>query len=509
MATAEKAIPKQKTRGTTSSSLYTLNKRSHVMKHTLVFLLTLIVSVSLTFGQNINLRGAGGSIGGTVNVRGDINNNSSTGNYSFTGTVNMNGTSGTQDIGGNTSTNTLTFATLNAVGSVAKDVLVTTTVSTAFTLNSGAAFNVNDNTLNFGGTTASTSGTFDASNASSIVNYTSGSGQTVLASTYGGTLGLSGAGAKSLGGATTAAIVNHTAASGALTVGNTFAINGSSASSLDEIIVSSTLTHSGSNTLTIANASNLTGGTITNTSSGTTAFSQGTLNTGTGTISASDGALTFAGNIDVSNASGALSVTGAATSTFTQNFTNSGAGTITFGGTSTAIYNNSTGSNIQTVLGTPYVNLTINGAGDTSFTAAGKKQVNAALTVSGTLTIAANNVFDMQSNTLGGGFTGANSGRIMWAAGNSFVAGTGVTEFYSGSAGTVAANTGYGRLWFTGSGTKTISGTVTAGPGSGLGTGVMVANNLTVDGTGVLTVNGDLDVEASGSITNTGSITVQ
>lgn len=508
MATTEKAIPKQKTRGTTSS-LFILYKRSNVMKHALVFLMTLIVSVSLTFGQNINLRGAGGTIGGTVNVRGDINNNGSSGNYSFTGTVNMNGTSGTQDIGGNTSTNTLTFATLNAVGSVVKDVLVTTTVSTAFTLNSGAAFNVNDNTLNFGGTTTLTSGTFDASNASSIVNYTSGSGQTVLASTYGGTLGLSGAGAKSLGGATTAAIVNHTAASGAFTIGNTLAINGSSASSLDEIIVSSTLTHSGSNTLTIANVSNLTGGTITNTSSGTTAFSQASLLTGTGTISASDGALTFAGDIDVSNASGNFSVSGDATATFAENFTNSGAGTISFGGTSTAIYNNSTGNNIQTVLGTPYVNLTVTGAGDTTFATGGKKQVNAALTVSGTLTIAGNNVLDMQSNTLGGGFTGANSGKIMWAAGNTFVGGSGVTEFYSGSAGTIAANTGYGVIWLTGSGTKTISGTVTAGPGSGLGTGVMVANNLTVDGTGVLTVNGDLDVESSGSITNTGSITVQ
>ena len=509
METADKAIPKQKTRGTTSSSLFTLNKRSNVMKHALVFLMTLILSVSLTFGQNIKLKGSGGTIGGTVNVKGDIDNELSSGAYTFSGTVNLDGTTGTQDIGGTTTVQTLSFATLNAVGSVVKDVLVTTTVGTAFTLNSGAAFNVNDNTLNFGGTTTSTSGTFDASNASSIVNYTSGSGQTVLASTYGGTLGLSGAGAKTLGGATTAAIVNHTAASGAFTVGNTLAINGSSASSLDAIVVSSTLTHSGSNTLTIANVTDLTGGTITNTSSGTTTFSQAALNTGTGTVSASDGALTFAGDIDVSNAGGNFSVSGDATATFAENFTNSGGGGISFGGTSTAIYNNSTGSNIQTVLGTPYVNLTINGAGDTTFATGGKKQVNAALSVSGTLTIAANNVLDMQSNTLGGGFTGANSGRIMWAAGNSFVAGTGVTEFYSGSAGTVAANTGYGRLWFTGSGTKTISGTVTAGPGSGLGTGVMVANNLTVDGTGVLTVNGDLDVEASGSITNTGSITVQ
>ncbi|MHB1050003.1 MAG: beta strand repeat-containing protein [Bacteroidota bacterium] len=81
METAEKAIPKQKTRGTTSSSLFTLNKRSNVMKHESVFkrglsaIVALVLMVGLAMGQNnLVLQGGNISNSGTITVKGNITN---------------------------------------------------------------------------------------------------------------------------------------------------------------------------------------------------------------------------------------------------------------------------------------------------------------------------------------------------------------------------------------------------------------------------------------------------
>lgn len=500
---------KQKQETTNTSSLFTLLKRSNTMKQLTVLLLTLVMSISLTFGQNIKLKGSGGTIAGIVNVKGNIDNTGSSGTYAFSGTVTLNGITGTQDIGGSGVLNPLTFTTLTAAGSVAKNQNVRVTVSGVLTNSSGTTYTLGGHSLSLGDSPIFSSGSLVATNAVDTVYYTRiGSGQTILATTYRGVLALSGSGAKSLAAATTAGQINHTASSGALTVGFPLTIDSVNNSSLDGVVVSSTLSHTGTGTLTIANVTDLTSGTITNLFTGTTAFTQANFSTSTGTVNAINGALTFAGNVAVS-ASGNLSLSNASTATFTNNLTN--AGTVSFGGTSTVTYNNNTASNNQSVLGTSYVNLTITGASDSVFANSGHKLVSANLAVSGALTIAANNVLDMgsASNTLSVGPGTNNSGRISWAGGNTFVTGTGVTEFYSGTAATIAANVGYGTIWLTGSGAKTISGTVISGPGSGLGIGVLVNNNLTVDGTGLLTVNGDLEVSSTGSIANTGSITVQ
>jgi len=194
----------------TNSPFGSFTKRSKIMNATRIVtratmaMVTLFLVATMAMGQNLNLSGGAATLSGTWNVRGNINNNSATGVKTFSGTVNLNGTSSSQNVGGTTATEALSFATLNAVGTQAKNQQVQVSVTAAFTVNSGQAYVVGPEILNFGGTTVVTSGSFDASSASSAVNYTSGSAQTVLASTYGGTLGLSGAGPKDLAAATSA-----------------------------------------------------------------------------------------------------------------------------------------------------------------------------------------------------------------------------------------------------------------------------------------------------------------
>lgn len=185
------------------------------------------------------------------------------------------------------------------------------------------------------------------------------------------------------------------------------------------------------------------------------------------------------------------------------------AGTFTVSGAnrdytgSTVNYN---GASAQSVIsGESYNNLTVSGATDTS--TANEKTASGSLSIAGALSIAANTALDMGSNsfsTLGSGSL-AGTGKIRWAGSNSHVVGgAGTTEFYGGSASTVAAGT-YGNIWFNGAGTKTISGAVIATAGNSASFGVTVSNNLTV--TGSLTVTG-MDLNNDGSLTNSGTITV-
>lgn len=169
-------------------------------------------------------------------------------------------------------------------------------------------------------------------------------------------------------------------------------------------------------------------------------------------------------------------------------------------GSGTFAYNSTTA---QTVLsGESYNNLTIANAIDTSV--ANYKTAGGSLYVAGALAINSGNTLDMGSNTFTTLGSGSNSGKIRWAASNVVVAGSGMTEFYSSNAGTVAAGT-YGNLWFTGSGVKTIAGVVTASGGADATFGVTIANNLTVSGT--LTVT-SMDLNNDGTLTNSGTITV-
>jgi hypothetical protein len=186
-------------------------------------------------------------------------------------------------------------------------------------------------------------------------------------------------------------------------------------------------------------------------------------------------------------------------------YTAGGAGARAYG-TGTFAYGGSAASVTQTVVsGESYYDLTITGAGDTTYTVAGRKQANGSLVITNALSVAATNVLDMQGNTFTTLGSGTNSGKLMWSGNNTHVGGAGVTELYGIGTGSVADGA-YGILLFTGSGTKTVGGAGTSATNTGL-VAMSIASLAVVDVTGTLTVNGDL--ENDGLLTNSGSITVQ
>ena len=479
-------------------------KRSNIMKATqfltrgFIALLSICLMAGLVFGQNVNLNGGGGTLTGTYNIKGNINTGSATAPYTFSGTVNLLGTTGTQSVGGASGTPVaLTFATLvTSAAALRNQTSPTVTVSTAVTLG-GGAYTVGAHTLSIGGTSSGAS--LDASAAGSTVNYTSGSAQAVLASTYGGTLGLSGAGAKSLGGVVTAAVVNHVAASGALTIGNAFTINGNNPSNLDAIAVSAatTLDYQGNSTLTIATVSsiNATGIIQQSTLAGTIAFTNpftngGTIRTGTGT-------LTFNG--DLTNTGGTVTLTSTGIANFAANIL--AVGTMNFAATSTVNY---TGAGAQSVAGVTYGNLNMSGAGVK--TALGAVSISTAFSNGSAIT-------DMSTFALGGAGTktqAAGGTMRFGGAANGIIFAAGTVEYNGVITQTITGNaaTTYATLLLSGTGTKS----VLAGAANTVHTtsSLTVGNGITLDvaATGVVQVDGDLTLNGTGNITNAGAITV-
>ena len=372
-------------------------------------------------------------------------------------------------------------------GSVTVEGLVTIAASTEFAVGSS-----NTLTLN-AATPFSNSGTFTANASGATTTYNNSSDQNVTGAAY-YNLTLSDGGTKTVSdGAATVSI----AAGGTLT-------NGTGTFDLGTYDLTTTATSSVTNNSsgTIKTAGSVTFGAA-HTIAGTFNYYKTTATQTIGTATYSN--LTLSGG------------TGATGKKIFPSGTVSASGTYTVGGadrdystnSSTFAYAGATASTNQTILSTEsYYNLSLTGASDTTFTTAGRKRANGNLSVANNFTVSANNVLDMQGNTsITFGGTGTNSGKIMWQGDNTYVAGTGVTEFYGTGTGSVAAGTGYGVLWFTGSGQKTVGAVVTAGPGSGSGTGVYVGSSGDLNVTSTLTVNGDL--ENDGSITNSGTITVQ
>lgn len=218
---------------------------------------------------------------------------------------------------------------------------------------------------------------------------------------------------------------------------------------------------------------------------------------------------------DIGNSAGTISNNGtiSLTGTYTNASTTNGNGAYNIGGNWT---NNGTftpgtstvtmdGISSQLLSGTTSItfnNLTIVGATDTS--AANYKIVQTTTSITGILTVSSGNTLDLGTFTSSIA-SGANNGKIRWAGSNVYVSGIGTTEFYGSTATAIAIGANYGNILIWGSGTNTISGSVTAISGLAV-VGVTVNSNLTV--TGTLTVTG-MDLVNNGSITNNGTITVQ
>ena len=367
--------------------------------------------------------------------------------------------------------------------------LVTIASTTEFAVGSS-----NTLTLN-AATPFSNSGTFTANASSATVTYNNSTDQSVTGGAY-YNLTISNGGTKTVdNGASTVSV----AAGGTLT-------NGTGTFDLGTYALTTTATSSITNN---ASGTIQTGGTVTfgasHTIAGTFVYYKATGSQDLGAASYTN--LTLQGGTGATGKkvmpSGTLNVSGT--------FSIAGGDRDYSTNTNTFAYTGATSSTNQTIYSSEsYYNLSISGASDTTFSTAGRKQADGNLSVTNDFTLAANNVLDMQGNTtITAGGTATNSGKLMWQGNNTYIAGTsGVTEFYGTGAGTVAVGASYGKLAFSGSGTKTVSGAVTANASSGV-TALFVysSGDLSIGAAGNLTINGD--VENDGTITNAGTFTVQ
>ena len=498
-----------------------------------VAIVSLFLIAGLAMGQNLNLNAAGGTLAGVWNVKGNVNTGSASAVYTFSGTVNLNGTGTTltQTVGAAGAAKALVFTDLNATGDKIKALAGTVTINGAFVQNNTGtqAFTVGANTIEFFGSTTVTSGSFVATNGSSVVNYKSvGANQTILASTYGGTLGLSGAAVKHIGtgGVDVSGTITHTASSGKLVVDNALSVSGG-ATTLDVVDVSNTLTYSGSNTMTITSIGTHSGTITTGAGSGTIAFAQTGALTNGGTITTATGTLTFAGNV-VNSASKFLTVTGAGTAKFAGSVDNTAGGvTFTFAANSTAEYNGTSGQTIAGPSAGGYSKLTL--TGNNVKTAYGSFGGLNTLTINGTTTL------DMAGNTIGSVSTYAvnqtGTDSTTWAtvkfsgASNGQAIAQGIVEYYGTGGQTIGAGS-YRLLKLTGSGNKdvadgatvTTSSSLVVNSGADLRVGLTAGATLNVNAT--LDLNGTFanftgsnanilgDFNVNGAVTNNGTVTV-
>lgn len=369
-----------------------------------ILMIFLVATVGL--GQNLVLNGAA-TIGGTVRVRGNIDNTSSTGLNSFTGTVILRG-AGAQNVGGH-ATNGINFATLNATTGTVKTISVPSTISVAADVTNSATIALAaTRTLTVTGNLSQTSGSYVFNNATSTVNYAGGA-QTVIGTTY-TNLTTSAAGDKSMNGNVT---VNSalTLTDGALVIGaNTLEIAGTISTT------SGTLTGGATSNMTFSGSGDASLPTVTG------GLNNFTVNrVGATDVVSLGGNLTVAGTLDLTD--GELSV---GTNTLTLNSTvTKTSGTLASAATGTVEYNQ--GSAGQSVLAANYGSLT----------------------------------FSSFNKTLPGGTVGIAGTFTPGTATGHTIAGS--TIDFNGGAQTIPAfnaGTGYNNLSTSGSGTKTASGTI-------------------------------------------------
>jgi hypothetical protein len=376
----------------------------------------------LAFGQSLILD-AGGTYSGSGNFTvADSIRNISGGTISIAPKVTLN-KSGSQVIGG-TGENAIVFTKLVTSGSGNKSQNVAVTVSDTLNVGSGTTYVVGTSTLNID-SAATIGGTFNASGAGTVNYRQSGGAQTIIGTTYGGTLGLSGNASKSFSADATAAALSHSGGgltanhnltvSGNATIGTltnvyslqTFTLNGTSTIST---LSNNQGTITGNGAITFTNAAT-NGGAITGGAGGVTfssslAHNAGTITAGSGGIdfngAVTNGSTITAGNtynLDFNSTivnTGTISLSATATANFGGSITNTGS--LTFASGTIEIFDG-TALRIPT---TTYGSLTVAGSG--TDTASG------AVTALGNLTL--NNNLRMASTSDSLIFTNAASNLI-------------------------------------------------------------------------------------------------
>ena len=414
-------------------------QRSNIMKsslgktfvsRSLYALLTIALIATMAMGQGNLIIGAAAATfagAGTINVKGNITNNTVATAVSITNPVTLNGAAA-QTIG------TATFGAINfSTLTIAPTVVATTTlnvatsVSTAVTIGAGAinatlaVGGVANNTLFIGGTsTFGNVGSALSTVATSTVNYNSAAaGQAVLGGfTYAGNLTLSGGAAatKSISTAITVGGIFDASAASTLTVSAplTLGTTGTFAA-----LINSALIKNGSGLTTFGSVTNNAGGTIDGTiGAGALTFGSTVANAG-GTIKGGAALATFSGLLTqtatgilidgaggLTLTAGLLNTLGTITLAGGQSMSVSGgqftqtAGALTFPATSTVTY----GAGATQIVEAPYGNLTLNGDAKAMALTAGR-------TVSNTLTLGAGAV-----TTVNGAFDLTVGGNISLAA---------------------------------------------------------------------------------------------
>lgn len=440
--------------------------RMHFLSKGLYAILAFVLMAAVGYGQNVVVTGSGSFSGsGVINVAGNINTSTASSGVSIPGTVNLDGTSSTQQLGVSGS-NALTFATLNATGSIAKQSDVNVTVTDALTVNITGSLNwdIQATTLTLGGTSALTTGSLDVSDGSSTVVYDqTGTSQTILGLTYAGNLTLSNTSTKDFASAASVAgTFSHTG--GALTVNQDFTVSSTTPSfaTIADVSAGKTLTLSGTGakSITTVTSTNATGA-ITN-SGASGLMTIGTLSDNNGTITTGAGGATF--TLGATNhgtiTGGAGAVTFSSTLAQAGGTITAGAGDITFSGTVTRTGGSMASSALANVL-------------------------NFASDVSGS-----GGTIDLTS-------TGAAEfgGAVASTSGLNFATGTTVT--YDGSTASQAiADVDYGNLVLT---TNTKSWT--------LGAARTINNNLDVQASAATTIGGSFDLNVDGNVTLAADVT--
>ena len=434
--------------------------------------MSIAVAMSIGIGtvlcQNLVISSSGSvSNTGTIKVKGNINTSGASGAVSIGGTVQLNGTSGTQQLGVSGS-NALTFATLQAAGSVAKQMDVNVTVTNSLDVNITGALNLDlqANTLTLDGSSSLTTGSLDVSDPGSTVAYDNSSGsQTVLGLAYGGAVTLSGNATKDLS-ATASVAGTFSQSGGALTVNHNLTVSSAAPTfaAIADVTGNSTLDLSGTGAKSITTVTTVSSGSTISNSGASGLLTVATLSGNAGTISGGAGGITF-----TNAAANSGAITGGAGAVTFSNTLNTSGGTITAGAGTIAFNGNvtQTGGTITSANSTDILNFGANidnsGGGTVSLTGTGAAEFAGTVTANGT--------------------------------GLSFASGTTVT--YDGvTAGQAIADVDYGNLTLK---NNTKSWT--------LGAARTVSNNLDVQASSAATIGGSFNLNVGGNVSLADNLT--